>query len=86
MFDDTFDGNGDPMHITPLFRQDLAAPFGSDGSIARFDNFSNLVYTILFDPTNLTTPGGRALLHKLTGARWRRGCPVIMSEFWRTRM
>lgn len=26
MFDDTFDGNGDPMHNTPLFRQDLAAP------------------------------------------------------------
>ena len=68
MFDDTFDGNGDPMHITPLFRQDLAAPFGSDGTIARLDNFSNLVYTALFDLTNLTTPGGRALLHKLAGA------------------
>jgi len=24
MFDDTFDGNGDPMQISPLFRQDLA--------------------------------------------------------------
>lgn len=68
MFDDTFDGNGDPMHNTPLFRQDLAAPFGSEGSIARLDNFSNLVYTGLFDPTNLTTPGGRAFLHKLGGA------------------
>ena len=32
MFDDTFDGNGDPMHNTPLFRQDLAAPFGSEGT------------------------------------------------------
>ena len=68
MFDDTFDGNGNPMHITPLFRQDLAGPFGSEGSIARLDNFSNLVYTSLFDLTNLTTPGGRALLHKLAGA------------------
>ena len=68
MFDDTFDGNGDPMHNTPLFRQDLAAPFGSEGTIARLDNFSNLVYTGLFDPTNLTTPGGRAFLHKLGGA------------------
>lgn len=68
MFDDTFDGNGNPMHITPLFRQDLAGPFGSEGSIERLDNFSNVVYTILFDPTNLTTPGGRALLHKLAGA------------------
>ena len=65
MFDDTFDGNGDPMHNSPLFRQDLAAPYGSEGMIAKLDNFSNLVYTSLFDQTMLTTPGGRALLHKL---------------------
>ena len=68
MFDDTFDGNGDPMHITPFFRQDLAAPFGSDGSIARLDNFNNVVFTALFDLTGLTTPGGRAFIHKLGGA------------------
>ena len=68
MFDDSVDGNGDPMHNTPLFRQDLAAPFGSEGSIARLDDFSNLVYTGLLDLTNLTTPGGRAFLHKLGGA------------------
>ncbi|MBA3672725.1 MAG: hypothetical protein H0W68_11990, partial [Gemmatimonadaceae bacterium] len=68
MFDDTFDGNGDPMHNVPLFRQDLAAPFGSEGAIARLDNFSNLVYTGLLDPTTLTTPGGRAFLNKLGGA------------------
>ncbi len=67
MFDDTFDGNGDPMQISPLFRQDLAAPFGSGGTIAKLDNFSNLVYTVLFDVTRLTTPGGRALLRKLGG-------------------
>ncbi len=68
MFDDSFDGNGDPMHNTPLFRQDLAAPYGSEGSIARLDNFSNLVYTTLFDQTELTTSGGRAFLHTLGGA------------------
>lgn len=68
MFDDSPDGNGDPMHITPFFRQDLAAPFGSGGEIARLDNFNNLVYTALFDPTNLTTTGGRAFLHTLGGA------------------
>lgn len=68
MFDDSPDGNGDPMHITPFFRQDLAAPFGSAGEIARLDNFNNLVYTALFDQTDLTTPGGRAFLHKLGGA------------------
>jgi len=67
MFDDTFDGNGDPMHNTPFFRQDLAAPFGSEGAIARLDNFNNLVFTGLFDQTTLTTPGGRAFLRKLGG-------------------
>ena len=30
MFDDTVDGNGDPMHDIPSFRQDLAAPYGSE--------------------------------------------------------
>ena len=65
MFDDSFDGNGNPMHNTPLFRQDLAAPYGSEGLIAKLDNFSNLVYTTLFDQTMLTTPGGRAFVHKL---------------------
>ena len=67
MFDDTFDGNGDPQHNSVLFRQDLAAPFGTDGTIARLDNFNNLVYTGLLDPTVLTTPGGREFLNKLGG-------------------
>ena len=67
MFDDSADGNGDPMHNMPLFRQDLAHPFGSEGAIAKLDNFSNLVYTALLDPTTLTTPGGRAFLQKLGG-------------------
>jgi len=68
MFDDTVDGNGDPMHTTPLFRTDFAAPWGSEGSISRLDNFSNLVYTALLDPTTLTTPGGRAVLNYIGGA------------------
>lgn len=67
-FDDTPDGNGDPMHNSALFRTDLAAPWGTEGAIARLDNFSNLVYTALLDPTNLTTAGGRAFLVKLGGA------------------
>jgi hypothetical protein len=49
MFDDTPDGNGNPMQIMPVFRRDLAAPYGSGGRIARLDNFSNLVYAALFD-------------------------------------
>lgn len=67
MFDDTFDGNGDPMHNSPLFRQDLAAPYGSEGLITKLDDFSNLVFTTLFDQTMLTTPGGRAFVHTLAG-------------------
>lgn len=66
-FDDTFDGNGDPMHNPALFRTDLAAPWGTDGSIARLDNFNNLVYTGLLDPTGITTTAGRAFVRKLGG-------------------
>ncbi len=68
MFDDQPDGTGAPMHITPMFRGDLSAPYGSEGAIAKLDNFSNLVYTVLLDLRNITTPGGRAFLHTLGGA------------------
>jgi len=68
MFDDQPDGTGAPMHITPMFRAELSAPWGSEGGISKLDNFSNLVYTALFDPTGITTPGGRAFMHKLGGA------------------
>lgn len=67
MFDDTIDGNGDPMHNSALFRTDLAAPWGTEGAIALLDNFGNLVYTALLDPTYATTPGGRAFLTTLGG-------------------
>lgn len=67
MFDDTPDGNGNPMHVPPLFRQDLAAPYGTSGQNAVLDNFSNTVYTAVFDPTGLLTPGGRQFLHILAG-------------------
>ena len=66
-FDDTFDGNGDPMHNAALFRTDLGAPWGTEGTIAQLDNFSNLVYTGLLDATGITTPGGRAFVRKLGG-------------------
>ncbi|MCA1596379.1 MAG: hypothetical protein LC772_08150 [Chloroflexi bacterium] len=68
MFDDTPDGNGNPVHIQPLFRQDLAAPYGSSGQVAHLEDFSNAAYTVLFDPTTLTTPGGRAFLKAEAGA------------------
>lgn len=68
MFDDQPDGTGAPMHITPMFRGDLSAPYGSEGTIAKLDNFANLVFTVLLDQRNITTPGGRAFLHTLGGA------------------
>ena len=67
MFDDTFDGNGNTMHNSPLFRQDLAAPYGSEGTMTKVEDFSNLVFTTLFDQTMLTTEGGRAFVHTLAG-------------------
>ncbi|WP_373487624.1 hypothetical protein [Blastomonas sp.] len=67
MFDDTFDGNGNPMHNTPFFQQSHAAPYGSEGLITKIDDFSNLVYTTLFDLTMLTTKGGRAFIHSVAG-------------------
>lgn len=67
-FDDTYDGNGNPVHLMPLFRQDLSAPYGSGGTIFKLENFSNLAYTSLMEPTTITTPAGRAFLHLLAGA------------------
>ena len=68
MFDDSPDGNGNPVHITPFFRQDLAAPYGSSGQNAKLEDFNNTVYTVLFDQTNLTTPGGHAFMKAQAGA------------------
>lgn len=68
MFDDQPDGTGAPMHITPMFRSDLSAPYGSEGTISKLDDFTNLVFTALFDQRNLIQPGGRAFLHTLGGA------------------
>jgi hypothetical protein len=45
---ETFGNEGSPMHITAMFRADLAAPWGSEATISKLDNFSNLVYTSLF--------------------------------------
>lgn len=76
-FDDSPDGNGNSVHITPFFRQDLAAPFGSSGQNNVLDDFNNTVYTVLFDQTTLITPGGRAFL-KALGASEERNSPMIM--------
>ncbi len=72
MFDDAFDGNGAPMHITPMFRADLAAPWGSEAAISKLDNFSNLVYTGLLDLTGITTPRGPCVPAQAGGSRRQR--------------
>jgi len=62
MFDDATDGNGAPMKNAALFRTDLAAPWGTDGSIEQLQNFNNLVYTAIMDPTDIVTDGGRRFM------------------------
>ena len=67
-FDDTPDGNGNPVIIPAFFRQDLAAPYGSNGQLTKLDDFNNQVYTILLDPTILATPEGEEFLKINAGA------------------
>ncbi len=61
-FDETQDGHGNSVVNQPLFRQDLAAPYGSAGEFALLDDISNASYTTNLDPTTLVTPEGRAFL------------------------
>lgn len=67
-FDDTPDGIGNTIDIQPLFRQDLAAPFGTSGQSDQLDDFANTVFTVIFDQTTLLSPGGKKFLHILGGA------------------
>ena len=68
MLDDTPDGFGNPVHITPFFRTDLSAPWGSQGQNNTLDDFNNTAWTVVFELSNLTTPGGRKFVHGLAGA------------------
>lgn len=61
-FDETQDGHGNPVINTPLFRQDLAAPYGSAGEFAHLVDISNGSYTTNLDPTTLVTREGREFL------------------------
>lgn len=66
-FDETQDGNGNPVKNVPLFRQDLAAPYGSAGEHEILDNIGNASYTTNLDPTTLLTPEGREFLKMMAG-------------------
>ncbi len=67
-FDETQDGHGNSVINTPLFRQDLAAPYGSAGEFAKLVDISNGSYTTNLDPTTLLTPEGREFLKIKAGA------------------
>jgi mono/diheme cytochrome c family protein len=66
-FDETSDGNGNPVKNVPLFRQDLAAPYGSSGEFELFHNISNSSYSTNLDLTTLATPEGLEFLKGLGG-------------------
>lgn len=66
-FDETQDGIGNPVQNTPLFRQDLAAPYGSNGLHEKLEGITNASYTTNLDPTTLATHEGRQLLMQLAG-------------------
>jgi len=66
-FDETQDGIGNPVQNTPLFRQDLAGPYGSNGLHETLEGISNASYTTNLDMTTLATPEGRELLVTLAG-------------------
>ena len=53
---------------TPIFRQGLAAPFGSAGEFAHLLGISNGSDTTNLEPTTLVTPGGRAFLNARAGS------------------
>lgn len=60
-FDVTFDGVGNPAINPPLKGETLQAPFGGPANIQALENFNNLVYTALMDPTGLANPLARNL-------------------------
>jgi mono/diheme cytochrome c family protein len=67
-FDETSDGNGNPVANTPFFRTDLAAPWGTSAANKRLDDISNGSYTMNLDLTTLVTPEGRQMLAMKAGA------------------
>lgn len=66
-FDETHDGLGNSVKNVPLFRQDLAAPYGTSGQNALLENISNSSYTTNLDMTTLATPEGREFLFLRAG-------------------
>ena len=66
-FDETHDGIGNPVKNVPLFRQDLAAPYGSAGEFDKFEDITSASYTMNLDMTGVATPEGREFLQQRGG-------------------
>ncbi len=66
-FDETSDGNGNSVKNVPLFRQDLAKPYGTSGEFETFADISNSSFTTNLDLTTLATPEGLEFLKGLGG-------------------
>lgn len=60
-FDVSFDGVGNPAPNVPLFGDNIKPPLGGALNISKLENFNNLVYTALMEPTTLTNPLARQL-------------------------
>ena len=58
-FDVTFDGVGNPAINPSLFGDTLKPPFGGPLKLSKLEDFNNLVYTALLEPTTLTNPLAR---------------------------
>ncbi|MDQ6735526.1 MAG: hypothetical protein M3Z35_15640, partial [Nitrospirota bacterium] len=66
-FDETSDGNGNPVKNQPFFRTDLAAPWGTAGEHQRLDDIGNASYTLNLDQTTLVTPEGNQFMTLIGG-------------------
>lgn len=60
-FDVSFDGVGNPAPNVALFGDNVKPPLGGALNISKLENFNNLVYTALMEPTTLTNPLAREL-------------------------
>ncbi len=67
-FDETADGNGNPVANMPFFRTDLGAPWGTSGANNNLSDIANGSYTTNLDLTTLVTPEGRQML-KIKGGK-----------------
>lgn len=67
-FDDTLDGFGNSLRLSPAFRADLTAPYGGAGEFEKFEHYANHIYVGVMDPTNILTKDGRHFMERISGS------------------